>query len=39
MANISTVYGDYTFEFEYTGTSANEQLTWLKQFSDLLSKM
>ena len=38
MANISTVYGDYTFEFEYTGTSANEQLTWLKQLSDLLSK-
>lgn len=37
MANISTVYGDYTFDFKDTDTNAQEQLAWLVELSRLLT--
>lgn len=37
MANISTVYGDYTFDFKNTDTNAQEQLIWLVELSKLLA--
>ena len=36
MTNISTVYGDYTFDFKDTDTNAQEQLAWLIELSRLL---
>lgn len=37
MANTSTVYGDYTFDFKDTDTNKQEQLTWLVELSKLLA--
>ena len=37
MANISTVYGDYTFDFKNTDTNSQEQLIWLIELSKFLA--
>ena len=37
MANTSTVYGNYTFDFKNTDTNKQEQLAWLVELSRLLT--
>ena len=37
MANISAVYGDYTFDFKNTDTNAQEQVAWLVELNKLVA--